>query len=337
MANIKKIKLGDTTYDICDGINKNIIILSDNSSATAGTWLAKTNQISAYADGQLFMYKIAVAGASTTTLNITGSDGSALGAKNVYRYGTTKLTTHYGVGQYILLTYNSTNDCFRVVNDYDSNTTYSNVSLGQGYSTCSTKEATTAKTVSLSSYALTTGGVVVIKFTNAVPENATLNINSKGAKAIYYRGAKITAGIIGAGDTAAFIYNGTYYHLFAIDKKLGSLAYQDLDSSGRIPSSILPSYVDDVVEGYLKAADSKFYKESTYATAITGETGKIYVDLSTNKTYRWSGSAFVEISASLALGETASTAYRGDRGKTAYDHSQAAHAPSDAEKNVQSD
>ena len=72
------------------------------------------------------------------------------------------------------------------------------------------------------------------------------------------------------------------------------------------------------IEGYLY--NSKFYKESAHTTQITGETGKIYVDLSTNKTYRWSGSAFVEISASLALGETSSTAYRGDRGKIAYDH-----------------
>ena len=118
-------------------------------------------------------------------------------------------------------------------------------------------------------------------------------------------------------------------------KGLGSLAYQNLDSSNKIPSTLLPSYVDDVIEGYYY--NSKFYKESAHTTAITGESGKIYVDLSTNKTYRWSGSAFVEISASLALGETSSTAYRGDRGKIAYDHSQAAHAPSNAEKNVQSD
>ena len=59
------------------------------------------------------------------------------------------------------------------------------------------------------------------------------------------------------------------------------------------------------------------------ATQITGETGKIYVDLSTNKTYRWSGSAFVEISASLALGTTSSTAFRGDYGNTAYTHANA--------------
>lgn len=88
---------------------------------------------------------------------------------------------------------------------------------------------------------------------------------------------------------------------------------------GLIPTAQLPGYVDDVLE-YANFA----------ALPGTGTTGKIYVTLDTNITYRWSGSAYVEISASLALGETSSTAYRGDRGKTAYDHSQAAHAPSNA-------
>jgi len=46
----------------------------------------------------------------------------------------------------------------------------------------------------------------------------------------------------------------------------------------------------------------------------TGETGKIYVALDTNLTYRWSGTTYVEISPSLALGETSSTAYAGDKG-----------------------
>ena len=109
----------------------------------------------------------------------------------------------------------------------------------------------------------------------------------------------------------------------------------ELDASGKVPAAQLPSYVDDVLEGYLSGG--KFYKESAHTTEIAGEAGKIYVDLSTGKTYRWSGTAFAEISASLALGETSSTAYRGDRGKIAYDHSQAAHAPANAEANVQSD
>ena len=96
----------------------------------------------------------------------------------------------------------------------------------------------------------------------------------------------------------------------------------DLDTSGKVLSSQLPSYVDDVLE---YSAKSNF--------PSTGESGKIYVDTATNLTYRWSGSAYVEISQSLALGVTSSTAYRGDRGKIAYDHSQTSHAPTNAEVN----
>ena len=86
-----------------------------------------------------------------------------------------------------------------------------------------------------------------------------------------------------------------------------------LDSSGKVPSSQLPSYVDDVIEGYYY--NSKFYKESSHTTEIAGESGKIYTDLGNNKTYRWSGTTYTEISASLALGETESTAYPGNKGK----------------------
>lgn len=74
-------------------------------------------------------------------------------------------------------------------------------------------------------------------------------------------------------------------------------------SGGLIPSQYLPSYVDDVLE----------YASMT-AFPATGEAGKIYVALDTNLTYRWGGSAYVEISPSLALGYTSSTAYPGDEG-----------------------
>lgn len=82
--------------------------------------------------------------------------------------------------------------------------------------------------------------------------------------------------------------------------------------SGVISSSNLPSYVDDVLE---------YNSQSVFPE--TGESGKIYIDKTTNKTYRWSGSSYVEISASLALGTTSSTAFRGDYGDTAYAHAQA--------------
>lgn len=83
----------------------------------------------------------------------------------------------------------------------------------------------------------------------------------------------------------------------------------ELDSNGKVPTSQLPSFVDDVLE---YASLSEF--------PVTGETGKIYVATDTNKTYRWGGTTYIEISASLALGETSSTAYRGDRGAAAYTH-----------------
>ena len=86
----------------------------------------------------------------------------------------------------------------------------------------------------------------------------------------------------------------------------------ELDSSGLVPSSQLPSYVDDVLE----------YQDEAHFP-VTGESGKIYIDLSTNKSYRWSGSTYVVIASDLALGETSATAYRGDRGKIAYDHAMA--------------
>ena len=100
----------------------------------------------------------------------------------------------------------------------DTNTTYSNWSLGQGYGTCSTAATTLVKTVSAYSYALSTGGIVAIRFTNTVPANASLNINSKGAKPIYYRGVQITANVILAGDIASFIYTGSQYILISVDR-----------------------------------------------------------------------------------------------------------------------
>lgn len=111
----------------------------------------------------------------------------------------------------------------------------------------------------------------------------------------------------------------------------------ELGEDGKILAAQLPSYVDDVIEGYLHT-DGKFYKEEGHTTPITGESAKIYIDLTGGKnvTYRWSGTVYSPVGSSLALGETESTAYRGDRGKIAYDHSQAAHARVDATKTEKS-
>lgn len=105
-----------------------------------------------------------------------------------------------------------------VMLNQDNNTTYTPMSLGFGYGTCSTAATTTAKVVTLASYVLVKNGIVSVKFTYDVPANAIMNINSKGAKNIFYHGSKITAGVISAGDIATFIYDGTQYQLLTIDK-----------------------------------------------------------------------------------------------------------------------
>ena len=89
--------------------------------------------------------------------------------------------------------------------------------------------------------------------------------------------------------------------------------FATLDDDGKIPASQLPSYVDDVVEGYLY--NGQFYAEESHTTVMIPQSGKIYVDLPTNKEYRWSGTQYSIISESLALGETAETAYAGNKGK----------------------
>lgn len=130
-----------------------------------------------------------------------------------------------------------------------------------------------------------------------------------------------------------------------LDKKLNSTDFNakigadngicPLDSTGVISSQYLPGYVDDVVEvkSFISAtpnAAGLYYNSSTkkieeYVEVMPGtadlissktpETGKIYVNLTDNKVYRWSGSVMTVISETIALGETGSTAFPGNRGK----------------------
>lgn len=128
-----------------------------------------------------------------------------------------------------------------------------------------------------------------------VIDNKVDKVNGKGLSTNDYTNADksivdgVTSALAGKVDTSSVGYaNGV----------------AELDANGRVPSSQLPSYVDDVLE----------YADLAHFPA-TGETGKIYIAEDTNKTYRWSGSDYAEISESLALGETSSTAYAGNKGK----------------------
>ncbi len=109
--------------------------------------------------------------------------------------------------------------------------------------------------------------------------------------------------ILKKGTSTATTYTDTKIDsLLANKQPVGN--YATLGSDGKVPSSQLPAFVDDVLE---YASVSQFPSQ--------GENGVIYIALDTNKTYRWSGTQYIEISASLALGETASTAYAGNKGK----------------------
>ena len=103
-----------------------------------------------------------------------------------------------------------------------------------------------------------------------------------------------------------------------------------LDTNGHVPAAQLPSFVDDVID--CKIAEDLATATTPEGEPITPESGKIYVDVDKKLTYRWSGTTYVEISQSLALGETAQTAFAGDKGKVAYDHANSEHARVDATK-----
>lgn len=95
-----------------------------------------------------------------------------------------------------------------------------------------------------------------------------------------------------------------------------------LDENGHVPASQLPSYVDDVLEGTL----------ATFP--VEGETGKIYVDITTNTSYRWSGSQYTKVASDLSLGETSATAYRGDYGAQAYSWASSAYTHAVTNKGI---
>ena len=154
---------------------------------------------------------------TTHTLNVNSTGAFPMYYNNAELVSTTSANTLVAgyKNRYTYYVFNGTQWVW-LSSGTDTNTTYTNVALGQGYAVQNNSSASATITATLSSYTLTANGIVSVKFNYDVPANATLNINSKGAKAIYNKDAAITAGVIKAGDTATFIYN-TYYRLIAVD------------------------------------------------------------------------------------------------------------------------
>lgn len=206
------------------------------TSSTAAETAAKVATITGNTNWELKTGSIVVIKFSTTntannpTLNINNT-----GAKSIW-YNTAVITTsnlgYAGTANRpMMFMYDGTQYIF-IGWAYDANTTYTNASLGQGYGTTKTAYGTPAKVVTLSSYALTVNGIVAVKFSADVDANATLNINRKGAKPIYYHGAAITDKVIKANDIATFIYNDNKYILLTIDRNLEKEYYtkSEIDS-----------------------------------------------------------------------------------------------------------
>lgn len=171
------------------------------------------------------------------------------------------------------------------------------------------------------------GGTATEAAKLSVPRTISLDGDASGS--VSFDGSTdVTLSVTVADDSHNHVISDVDGLQDALDGKLSTSlkgansGLAELDSNGKIPTTQLPSFVDDVLE---YASQSNF--------PATGETGKIYIAIDTEKTYRWSGSVYTVISETIALGETSTTAYRGDYGKTAYTHSQSAHAPSDATKN----
>lgn len=216
MADISSIKLpNNSTYDI----KAKKIYYAE--CATASTDIAKVVACDGFVLEKGAIIAIRFTDTGTTypksgniSLNINGT-----GAKNIVPKGSNTILTYswswaFRANQTWIFVYDGV---YFVWLNQDNNTTYNPMALGFGYGTCTTAEATVAKVATLASYALVKNGIVAIKFSYAVPANATLNINKRGAKAIYYRGAKITADVIDKGDIATFVYDGANYQLLTVD------------------------------------------------------------------------------------------------------------------------
>ena len=223
MAIARHISINDETYELEPSKGQRVYVGTCSTAAATNPKVCTVETFPVDGNGKPYkgteiVVKFDATNTSTSTspqLNVNGTGAISIWYNNAVLASTKSAYAGYA-NRYLHYVYDGTYWVF-MGHSVDNNSTYTNVALGQGYAVQNNSAASATITAALGSYALTVNGVVSVKFIYDVPANATLNINSKGAKAIYNKDAAITEGVIKAGDIATFIYN-TYYRLISVDR-----------------------------------------------------------------------------------------------------------------------
>ena len=296
----------DKTGYIYDGTEwRDIAAIQQSATYTAGNGIKIENNTISNAYGYqsedllIYNYTIPATIASETDLqtalesvfsNVVANIGTSKGLVFVLSpiNDTAKDVFYDKLGVYSLYSTSSTTIVLRKCFGYDI--TLTETTDGSTHEIISTQSPDITVTLTNES----TSGVIVT-FNNYVPESLRVLATNTDYTTPY------TPLYDGSPATKKYVDNkvqelGTYVdsNFLDVSQKGSANGVASLDSNGKVPSSQLPSYVDDVIEGYYY--NGNFYTDSAHTQLITPETGKIYVDLDTNKTYRWSGSTYVEIS-----------------------------------------
>ena len=294
----------DKTGYIYDGTKwRDIAAIQQGATYTAGNGIKIDNNTISNAYGYqsedllIYNYTIPATVTSETDLqtalesvfsNVVANIGTSKGLVFVLSpvNDTTKDVFYDKLGVYSLYSTSSTTIVLRKCFGYDI--TLIETTDGSTHEIISTQSPDITVTLTNES----TSGVIVT-FNNYVPEGLRVLATNTDYATPYtplYNGSPATKKYV---DDNISSLGETYVNKSQIGAANGIAS---LDETGKVPSSQLPSYVDDVIEGYYY--NGKFYTDSAHTEEITPETGKIYVDLDTNKTYRWSGTTYVEISQS---------------------------------------
>lgn len=298
----------DKTGYIYDGTEwRDIAAIQQSATYTAGNGIKIDNNTISNAYGYqsedllIYNYTIPATIASETDLqtalesvfsNIFANIGTSKGLVFVLSpvNDTTKNVFYDKLGVYSLYSMSSTTIVLRKCFGYD--VTLIETTDNSTHEITSTQSPNITVTLTNES----TSGVIV-SFDNYVPESLRVLATDTNYATPYtplYDGSPATKKYVDEEVQDLGAYTDTNFLNITQKGSAGGVA--SLDSNGKVPSSQLPSYVDDVIEGYYY--NGKFYTDSAHTELITPETGKIYVDLDTNKTYRWSGTTYVEISQS---------------------------------------